>query len=329
VNAAELRHALGRHCVDGPDGLWVSPDSAASMTEILHVLAAHEAHLGTDVKLTRSSLRGVSQVDDLSLTVDVGAGVTLQALDVQLAAHRVCIGPMSPGARLLTVGEYLESGYAGLHAVENGRLEPWCTRVEAVLADGRLLTTHKSPRGATGPDLGALFLGGFARAGVVVAATVRLRPLPIATQEVAMSFPSARALVATLHAALADGCLPWFARISAGARPTLTAKLQGDHGSVARDLTTINHRGFSRGARPLSPSPLAALPGPEREAAWPSIEAAVEAGHDLELYRVSLATALVRGAVDGAPLESFTGWDQTVAVAAAVDPRRVLGGVQR
>jgi FAD/FMN-containing dehydrogenase len=326
VTAAELRHALGKHCVDGPDGLWVSPDSAAGLAEILHLLASHGAAMSVDVKLTRSGLRGLSQVDDASLTIDVGAGVTLQALDHHLAAHGVCAGPMSPGAGLLTVGEYLESSYAGLHAVEGGRLEPWCTRLEAVLADGRLLQTPRGPRSAAGPDLAALVLGGNGRLGLVTSATLRLRPLPQGAQQVAMSFPSARALVATLHLALSDGCLPWSARALAASRPVLTVELKGEHSAVARDVTTINHRGFARGGRALSPSPAPPVQSPEREASWPQIEAALEAGHSLELYRLSLGSAVVRGAVDGAPLESNAPWTWGGVLAEALDPRKVLGG---
>jgi FAD/FMN-containing dehydrogenase len=304
VTAAELRHALGKHCVDGPDGLWVSPDSAAGLAEILHLLASHGAAMSVDVKLTRSGLRGLSQVDDASLTIDVGAGVTLQALDHHLAAHGVCAGPMSPGAGLLTVGEYLKSSYA----------------------DGRLLQTPRGPRSAAGPDLAALVLGGNGRLGLVTSATLRLRPLPQGAQQVAMSFPSARALVATLHLALSDGCLPWSARALAASRPVLTVELKGEHSAVARDVTTINHRGFARGGRALSPSPAPPVQSPEREASWPQIEAALEAGHSLELYRLSLGSAVVRGAVDGAPLESNAPWTWGGVLAEALDPRKVLGG---
>lgn len=326
MTAAELRHALGRHCVDGPDGLWVSPASAAALAEILHLLAAHGAAMWVDVKLTRAGLRGLSQVDDASLTIDAGAGVTLQALDHHLAAQGVCAGPMSPGAGLLTVGEYLESGYAGLHAVEGGRLEPWCTRLEAVTSDGRLLQTPRGPRSAAGPDLAALVLGGHGRLGIVTSATLRLKPLPQASQQVAMSFPSARALVSTLHLALGDGCLPWSARALPGARPTLTVELKGEHGAVARDVTTVNHRGFARGGRPLSPLPAPPIHTPEREASWPQIEAALEAGHPLELYRLSLHSAVVRGDVGGDPLEPPAPWTWGAVLAAALDPRKVLGG---
>lgn len=327
MTPAELRHALGRHCVDGPDGLWVSPESPAALAEILHLLAAHGASLFKDVRLTRSGLRGLSPVDDASLTVDAGAGTTLQALDHQLAPHQVCCGPMSPGAMLLTVGEFLESGYAGLHAVEGGRLEPWCTRLDAVLADGRLLSTPRGPRAAVGPDLAALILGAGGRTGLAVAATLRLKPLPVATQEVSFSFPSSRALVATLQAALADGCLPWAARLVPGARPVATVDLRGDHPALARDLTTVNHRGFARGAWPLTPHPAPPAPGPEREAGWEAIAAALDAGKPLELYRLSLGSCVVRGELDGPPLEVAAPWDQGALLASAVDPRGVLGGL--
>lgn len=327
MSSAELRHALGRHCIDGPDGLWVSPDSAASLAEILHVLVAHGAALLKDVKLTRTSLRALGAVDDAALTIDAGAGVTLHALEQHLAAKGACLGAMSPGALGLTVGEYIESGYAGLHAVEGGRLEPLYTRLEVVLPDGGLLVTSRAPRAASGPDLAAMVAGAGGKLGLVVGATLRLRPLPSVRQELASSFPSARALVATLQAVLADGCLPYAVRLVAGARPTSSVELRGDLALVSRGAATLAHRGFARGARPLAPPVVPALGGQEREVTWAQLEQALEAGKSLEIYRLSLGSCVARGELPGLPLEQPAPWTQGHALAPALDARGAVGVV--
>ncbi len=60
-----------------------------------------------------------------------------------------------------------------------------------VLADGSLLHTgHRTIKGVVGYDLTALFVGSEGTLGVVVEATLRLRPRPVRTRMAAAFFPS-------------------------------------------------------------------------------------------------------------------------------------------
>ena len=63
--------------------------------------------------------------------------------------------------------------------------------LEAVLADGTLLRTfHRSLKGVTGLDLTQLLIGSEGTLAVIVAATVRIHPLPTARRTVLARFPT-------------------------------------------------------------------------------------------------------------------------------------------
>lgn len=323
---ADLRHALGRYCVDGPDGLVVSPASAHDLADVLHVLAASGAALFRDVQLSRAALRATSRPDARSLTVDVGAGVALEALELRLQADGLGLGPLTPACRALSVGEFLEGPWAGLHAIEGGRLEPLCTRVELVLPDGRLFQTQPGPRAAVGPDLLALVLGASGRLGLVTSATLRLRPLATARSAVGFTFPSPASLVGAVLSALSDGCLPVQLRVRGGARPRLVAELASDPATVARDADDLGRRALAAGARAVTPPPGPALDPLERECSWAQVQAALTHEVDLELYRPSLASVVARGPVEGLALTAAQPWSAGQGLPGALDARGVAGG---
>jgi glycolate dehydrogenase FAD-linked subunit len=74
-----------------------------------------------------------------------------------------------------------------------------------VLADGRRISTgRRTVKGVTGYDLTGLFVGSEGTLGVIVAATLRLRPIPVRTATLAAWFPdfaSAAAAAAAITAA--------------------------------------------------------------------------------------------------------------------------------
>jgi glycolate oxidase len=73
--------------------------------------------------------------------------------------------------------------------------------LDVVLADGRLLRTgHRSIKGVTGLDLTGLFVGSEGTLGVVVRATLRLRPAPVAVSTLVAVFPDVAAAAAGVAA---------------------------------------------------------------------------------------------------------------------------------
>jgi FAD/FMN-containing dehydrogenase len=280
--------------------------------------------LGRDVKLSRGAFDRLEGVEPRSCTALAGAGIVLSELERALGAHSMTLGPLSPGAMKLTLGEYLEGAYAGLRSVSAGRLEPLCLSLEAVLPDGRVLRTHDSPRSAAGPDLMALILGARGKLGLTVAARVRCLPAIETRRTLRMSYPSVDAAVSALKAALADGCQLGAVRAQLiGSRPVLELELSGGLEAVDRDTASVQRNAPAMGGRAAGEAPAAVTSDVEGEASWKDIAVALEGTAPLELYRLSLASAIVRGVPVSAPAAQ---WHGSHTLLQAFDPASVMGG---
>jgi FAD/FMN-containing dehydrogenase len=318
---ADLRHALGSLCVDAPDGLYASPKSIRQLAEVLAVLKSHGAVLGRDVKLSRAAFDRLEGVEPRSCTALAGSGIVLSELERALGGHSMTLGPLSPGALKLTLAEYLEGAHAGLRAVSAGRLEPICLSLEAVLADGRVLRTHDSPRSAAGPELMSLVLGAGGRLALAVSARVRCFPAIETRRTLRMSYPSVDAAISALKAALADGCQLGAIRVQLiGSRPVLELELSGGLDAVDRDTASLQRNAPAMGGRTSGEAPAAVTSDVEGEASWSDVAKALEGAAPLELYRLSLSSAIVRGVPVAALPAQWHG------LPAAFDPTSVLGG---
>lgn len=323
-----LLEALGPSGRSGPDGqVVVAPADARALSEALDVLADRGARLGREAVLSRERLTSVGAPRPGAMTVDVGAGVELRRLDETLRASGLTVGALTPAAMGLTLGAFLEGPYAGLRSIAGGRLEPMCTRMVAVLADGRRLVTSDAPRSAMGPDLSALVLGGHGRLGLAVEARVRCYPLPQADVRSTWSLPSPAAFVAAMTRALADGAWPW--RVHAEPREgrvVAQVRWAGAHGAVERDRDLLARSVEDCGGRPSGDFEREAPLSVECEATWPAVQASLEADRPLRLFRLSLATVVVRGDVEGLPLHEGGPWTSLAGRLLSLDARHVLGG---
>lgn len=325
----ELLEALGPVARPGADGrVVIEPGDQRALTDALHVLADRGARLARDATLSRAKLVDVGHVQAHSMTVDAGAGVVLQRLEDRLRTFGLSVGPLSPAAMHLTLAEYLEGPYAGLRAIPGGRLEPLCTKLVAVLADGRRLETSDAPRSAMGPDLSALILGGHGRLGLVVRARVRCYPLPEADVRTTFSVPSPAAFVTAFTRAIADGAWPWRVHVDPrSGRVVAEVRSAGSTGAVERDRELLARCVDAVGGRPSGDAEREGPVSVEHESTWDAVRQSLEAGHPLQLFRLSLGTVVARGDVEGVPLDEPGSWTSLGGRLLALDPKSVLGGV--
>ncbi|MFC7383719.1 FAD-binding oxidoreductase [Sphaerisporangium rhizosphaerae] len=109
----------------------------------------------------------------------VQAGVITADLDRAAARHGLMYAPDPSSHETSTIGGNLATNAGGLRCVKYGVTRDWTLGLRAVLADGRVLATgRRTVKGVAGYDLTGLLVGSEGTLGVIVEATLRLRPRP-------------------------------------------------------------------------------------------------------------------------------------------------------
>ncbi|MFL5318615.1 MAG: FAD-binding oxidoreductase [Myxococcaceae bacterium] len=282
------------------------------------------------IRLSLRRLEQLGRFDEESQLVQVGAGVKLNA--VEEAANKVglSLGPLSPGAMALSVGEFLEGPYAGLRAIPGGRLEPLSASLRVVTPDALVTESRAAPKSATGPELDALHLGGRRRFGVIVGARLKLQPRPGAHQRAVFSFPTAGALTAALISSMQDGVVIASAAMDRRAeRFVCTIQLLGNAESIERDLATVGRRALKEHGRPASPTQASEGRGAPIEslATWDELRSGLEQGSAVVAFRLCVGGAIVKASKVGTALGGAVSSPLLDAIAASVDPDGVMKGL--
>lgn len=117
-----------------------------------------------------SRLTAIGPLDVERASVTVGAGVPLATLNRHVAPQHYFL-PVIPGSqRAASIGGMIATDAAGLHAVHYGSMRRWVDEVTLVTGMGRV-------ERIAGDRLGDV-VGREGATGMIVAATVRLAPLP-------------------------------------------------------------------------------------------------------------------------------------------------------
>jgi alkyldihydroxyacetonephosphate synthase len=300
--------------------------SAEALRAGLHVLADAGGRLHVDAVLDRRGLNSLGAPSDRSMTVFAGAGATLRDIDAHARRAGLTLGPLTPAAMALQLGDFLEGSYAGLRAVAPGRLEPLCTRIEALSASGRRLETSLAPRSAAGPDLSALVLGAHGRLALLTAATLRCAPLPERELRQTFTFATGAACVTALTRAIAEGLVVWAAHLETREGAVLLdVSWQGSRAATERDRELVTRLFAASGGRSVDEA-VAPASGEEREVTWRSVQRALDRGASLSLFRCALGSLVATGDVPGVSLSKASAWSSRAERLLALDPRRVLGG---
>jgi alkyldihydroxyacetonephosphate synthase len=144
------------------------------------------------VVLDLTGLKGIVEVDDQSLLVDVLPGTFGDLLDESLRAeHGLTLGHWPQSIALSTVGGWVACRSAGQYSTRYGKIEDMVVGLEVALADGRLIRTGgTAPRAAVGPDLTQLFVGSEGTLGVITEVRLRAQPVPPIERQAAFGFES-------------------------------------------------------------------------------------------------------------------------------------------
>jgi FAD/FMN-containing dehydrogenase len=158
-----------------------------------------------EVVLSLTRLDRIREVDVVSNTMTVEAGVTLQrAREAAEQADRL-YPQLLPSEGTCTIGGNLATNAGGVAALAHGIARSHALGLEVVLADGRVLhDLNKLKKNNTGYDLKNLFIGSEGTLGIITAAVLRVVPRPRSSETAFAGVPSPQAAVDLLT--LADQC---------------------------------------------------------------------------------------------------------------------------
>ncbi|MET4159762.1 glycolate oxidase [Agromyces sp. PvR057] len=149
----------------------------------------------------------ISEADELAV---VEAGVLNGDLADAVAPLGLWYAPDPASRAISSIGGNIATNAGGLLCAKYGVTRESVLALAVVLADGRLLRTgHRTVKGVTGYDLTALLTGSEGTLGVIVEATVRLRPLPTGeVVTIAAAFPDVETAAAASAAVTASRVRP-------------------------------------------------------------------------------------------------------------------------
>lgn len=133
---------------------------------------------GGEILLSLARLTGLDPVDPLEAQVTAGAGVTLEKLQRHARAHGLDFGVDLAARSAATVGGLVATNAGGIRVIRYGSMREQLTGIEAVLADGTVVSRLAGlAKDNTGYDLTQLLAGSEGTLAVITKARLRLVPL--------------------------------------------------------------------------------------------------------------------------------------------------------
>jgi alkyldihydroxyacetonephosphate synthase len=135
------------------------------------------------------SLNRLLDLDETALLARAEAGMMGNHFEDALEERGYSMGHFPQSIDVSTVGGWVSTRAAGQFSTRYGSIEDMLAGLEAVLADGRVITVKPTPRRAAGPDLRHLFLGAEGTLGILTELTLRVFPRPESRKLLCFSFP--------------------------------------------------------------------------------------------------------------------------------------------
>ncbi|MBM2715015.1 FAD-binding oxidoreductase [Mesorhizobium caraganae] len=152
-----------------------------------------------EVVLSLERMTGFTAPDRQAASIVAEAGATLEAVQEAADGAGLMFG-VDVGARgSATVGGNIATNAGGIRVLRYGMYRAQVLGLEAVLADGSVLTSLKGlPKDNSGYDLSQLFIGTEGTLGVVTRAALRLHPKPVCEVNAFCALSSLDAAIALL-----------------------------------------------------------------------------------------------------------------------------------
>ncbi|TDB05618.1 FAD-binding oxidoreductase [Halomonas marinisediminis] len=152
-----------------------------------------------ELVISLERMTAIEEVDAVGGTMTVQAGIPLQS--VQEAAAEIDMQfPLDLGARgSCTIGGNIATNAGGVQVIRYGMMRQQVLGLEAVLADGRVVSSmNRMLKNNAGYDLKQLFIGSEGTLGIVTRAVLRLQPRLPSEQCAMVAVPTFDALTTLL-----------------------------------------------------------------------------------------------------------------------------------
>lgn len=247
---ARLGHAGGMSYLDligprEPPDAVVLPASTDEVVRMLRACARHDVAVvpygggtsvvgGVDTRRGRHAaviacdlaLLDHAEVDPVSLTATLGAGLTGPDAERLLAARGLTCGHVPQSFERASIGGFAATGSAGQTSNGYGRFADLVLGARLATPVGEL-APRPVPGSAAGPDLRRLVLGSEGAFGIITEVTVRVRPMPAHRRYEAWAMPSFAAGADAIRSLAQADALPDVARLSDATETSASLALSG------------------------------------------------------------------------------------------------------
>jgi glycolate oxidase FAD binding subunit len=252
----------------GEEGIPVMPVGGGTKLGI----GASPARVGLVLGLKRLARLLEHEPGDLTATAE--AGLTLGALQAELGKRGQWLSLDPPGAERATLGGVLASNASGPRRHLYGTARDLLIGLTVVGADGAIVRGGgKVVKNVAGYDLPKLYVGSFGTLGIIVEATVKLRPRPDVDRLVVARFPQVKEAGGAARAIMASDLVPAALELLAGEAPRRLGA--GDAGAalligVDGILEQVEWQcaEIARLLAPLGMAEASVLDGPARDLCW-------------------------------------------------------------
>ena len=211
----------------GTTPLVIRPSDTAETAAVMSVLAAAgvpvvpqggntglvggSVPLAGEAVLSMRRLNECEPVDELASQVTLGAGVTLADAQVHVASSGLSVGVDLAARDSATIGGMVATNAGGINVLRYGAMRAQVVGIEAVLADGTVVSHLAGlEKDNTGYDFGSLLAGSEGTLGIITRVRLRLHPTQPERATALLAFETAadavsaaaalRRSVASLHA---------------------------------------------------------------------------------------------------------------------------------
>ncbi|MER8186685.1 FAD-linked oxidase C-terminal domain-containing protein [Kitasatospora sp. NPDC094015] len=224
VTAAYARDMAG-FCAAGAPAVLVFPRDVEQVRHVLRTATAlrvpvvpQGARTGLSgganavdgcIVLSLVKMDQILEIDPVDRLAVVEPGVVNAVLSRAAGEYGLAYPPDPSSWESCTIGGNIATGAGGLCCVKYGVTGEYVLGLDVVLADGRLLRTgRRTAKGVAGYDLTRLLVGSEGTLGVVVQATLALRPEPAPPLVLAAEFAGTDAACAAVCEVMARGFTP-------------------------------------------------------------------------------------------------------------------------